>query len=64
VHGASTGQGEGTNGEANNTSGGRPVRHKIPLGILIFLVLFTLLGGQQVAKIESSQLSTYIIIAY
>jgi len=24
--------------EANNTGGGRPVRHKIPLGTLIFLV--------------------------
>jgi len=36
---ASTGQGEGTNVEANNTSGGSPVRNKSPLGILIFLVL-------------------------
>jgi len=42
VHSAYTGQGEGTNVEANNTSGGgwRPVRHKIPLGILIFLVYY------------------------
>jgi len=44
LHGDSTGQGEETNVEANNNSGGegvgRPVRHKIPLGILIFFVLF------------------------
>jgi len=39
VHGASTGQGEGTNVEANNISGGGPVRHKIPLGISIFIVV-------------------------
>jgi len=36
------GQGKETNVEANNNSGGRgagrPVRHKIPLVILIFLV--------------------------
>jgi len=42
VHGDYTGHGEVTNVEANNNSGGRgagkPVRHKIPLGILIFLV--------------------------
>jgi len=42
LHGDSTGQGEETNVEANNNSGveraGRPVRHKIPLGILILLV--------------------------
>jgi len=41
-HGDSTGQGEETNVEANNKSWGRgtgrPVLHKIPLGILIFLV--------------------------
>jgi len=39
VHGDSTGPGEETNVEANNISGGRgerPIRHKIPLGILIF----------------------------
>jgi len=41
VHGDYTGQGEVTNVEANNTSGGAgPVRPKIPLGILIFLVVF------------------------
>jgi len=36
------GQGEGTNVEANKIKGGwgeRPVRHKIPLGILIFLII-------------------------
>jgi len=41
LHGDSKGQGKETNVEANNNSGGRaarPVRHKIPLGILIFLV--------------------------
>jgi len=42
LHGDSTGQGEETNVEANNNRGGRgagrPVRHKIPLVILIFLV--------------------------
>jgi len=48
VHGASTGQGERTNVEANNTSVGvgGPVRHLIPLGILIFLVYIrVVLGG-------------------
>jgi len=44
LHGDSTGQGEETNVEVNNNRGGEgawtPVRHKIPLGILIFLVLF------------------------
>jgi len=45
VHGDYTGQGEVTNVEANITSGGgRPVHHKIPLGILIFLVLSTFLS--------------------
>jgi len=42
LHGDSTGQGEETNVEANNNRRGgaeRLVRHKIPLGILIFIVL-------------------------
>jgi len=48
LHGDSTGRGEKTNEEANDNSGGRkagrPVRHKIPLGILIFLVLSNLMS--------------------
>jgi len=37
--GESRGQGEGTNVEVTRTSVGEtPVRHKIPLGIVIFLV--------------------------
>jgi len=42
VHGDSKRQGVGTNVEANNTRGGRPVRHEIPLGIIIFLVLLAM----------------------
>jgi len=42
LHGDSTGKGEENNVEANNNSGGRgagrPICHKIPIEILIFLV--------------------------
>jgi len=41
VHSDSTGHGEESNVEANNTSGGeRLVCHKIPPGVLIFIILF------------------------
>jgi len=56
MHGDSTGQRDGTNVEENKTSGGgivRPVRHKTPLGILIFLVKL---------KVKMSNLSIFLLI--
>jgi len=41
------GQGAGSKVKAHKTSGGRkmPVRHTIPLGIVIFLVLFVFISS-------------------